>query len=330
MGNISWTKSYSASDNGSILGGADIQNLQNDITTVVNGGITDSNVNASAAIKESKLAFLTTGHTHNGTDASYPLIKHYRRGMTLKQGTDNEDIVVTPGVIDIGGKLFVTTANSANIDIVTGNWIDGNSRPASGIIYVYAYNNSGSIGYGLATEAPDLSDSSENAVEVPWRYQKYSSTLYRLLGIVHTDASSDLQVDLYNNFDLSNFACGSFTAVNPAANMIITTGWTPRYMKVWSPADTTPDTTDKFDMFETFEYGEKTADPHLGGGSATGEVTFRHGTVATLEHELFAEATAGNITDITQQAAGTGGSFTIYAPTASIAVYWTAWTDRVV
>jgi len=57
-------------DKGSILGGADLQNIQSDITTVVNGGITNTNISSSAAIDESKLAFSTmTGHTHNGTDA---------------------------------------------------------------------------------------------------------------------------------------------------------------------------------------------------------------------------------------------------------------------
>src|SRR3990167_3843285 len=70
MGSITWTKSWSSADNGTILGVADIQNIQNDITTVVNGNITNANISASAAIIESKLAFNTSiGHDHDGTDS---------------------------------------------------------------------------------------------------------------------------------------------------------------------------------------------------------------------------------------------------------------------
>lgn len=43
IGNISWTKSWSSSDDGSPFGGADIQNIQNDITGVVNGSVDTTN-----------------------------------------------------------------------------------------------------------------------------------------------------------------------------------------------------------------------------------------------------------------------------------------------
>lgn len=43
MGLISWTKSWSASDDGSSFGGADIQNIQTDITDQVNGNLNAAN-----------------------------------------------------------------------------------------------------------------------------------------------------------------------------------------------------------------------------------------------------------------------------------------------
>ena len=321
MSLITWTDALVNGDN---VTQTHITNLKSDISAVVNGNITNVNINASAAIAETKVLFSTTGHTHNGTDASYPLIKHFRRGMQV-QYTSATTVTVLPGVLDVGGKLFITTTSTV-LDITNPggtHFMGGQAEPADAAVYVYAYNNSGAIGFKLSTSLPELSDSAGNVTEFPLRYHN-DATLgkCRLIGIIHNRA--DISADMCNNFDLSNFACGSFVSDN--ADELVTTGWTPRFIRAWSPVDTAPDDGDAFTNFETFEFGEKTADPHLGGGTATAEVSFMH---VGATHNLEAEATAGNIKEIIQQSITTAGAFTIHAPTNAIAVYWVAYTDRV-
>lgn len=60
MGYISWTKSWSATDDGTIFTGTHLSNLQSDITNIINGGITNTNISATAAIAYSKLALTGT------------------------------------------------------------------------------------------------------------------------------------------------------------------------------------------------------------------------------------------------------------------------------
>lgn len=319
MGLLKFTKEYGAADNGSVVTGTDVATIQSDIASVLNGGVTNANIATSAGIVESKLTFdASAGHTHNGTDATYPLIKHYRRGMALKQGTDNEDIKVTPGVIDIGGKLLVSTADSANIDIVSGTWADGGSRPVSGPIYVYAYNNSGSVGFALSLEAPDLSDASGNTAEYPFRYQLYTAVYYRLIGIVHTDASSDLFPDMYNNFDLTNFTTGSFVATG--ADYTIYTGWTPDVIQWMVSSDSTPADNEALGAWGWIQkYGWTNANPQ------PKDLYF---DVVTHQHQISADATTNTVFGITAQTAATTGSgrFSIDTPTSGQVVTWMAWS----
>lgn len=316
MGLITWTDSLSNGDN---VTQTHITNLKSDVTTAVNGNLTNVNINASAAIAESKITFSTTGHTHNGTDANYPLIKHYRRGMAIKQGTDNEDVVVTPGVMDIGGKLLVSTAASSNIDIVSGTWADGGSRPASGPIYVYAYNNSGAVGFALSAEPPDLSDSSDGTAEFPLRYQKYSTTYYRLVGIAHTDASSDLQPDMYNNFDLSTFATGSFIAAG--TDYAVYTGWSPDVIQWIVCSTSAPATGEAIDIWGWVQrYGfNKT-------GDANPDALYYNNIAAAPTHLTSANGTANTVYNVYNQTTSRAGSFTIDAPTNTQVVMWMAWS----
>jgi len=314
MGLISWTDTLATGD---IHTASHITNMKSDITTAVNGGISNANIASGAAIAESKIAFSTTGHTHNGTDANYPLIKHYRRGMSLKQGTDNEDIVVTAGVVDIAGKLFVSTSASANIDIVSGTWADAGSCSASNPIYVYAYSNAGTLAFAMSTEAPDLSDSSDGVAEYPFRYQKYGTTYYRLIGIVHTDASSDLFPNMYTNFDLSNFATGSF--VGTGNDYTVYTGWTPNVVQWIVCADSAPATTDAMDKWGWAQlYGYVTANP---------EPAALMYSVIDNQHLTSANGTANTIYGMTAQTAATTGSgkFTFDAPANGQVLMWMAW-----
>jgi hypothetical protein len=316
MGNITWTKSWSASDNGSVLGGADLQNIQNDITTVVNGGITNANVNASAAIVESKLSFSTsTGHTHDGSDSNYPLIKHYRKGCLIKTGTTaTTDIKVTPGVIDVGGKLLVSTADSSDISVASGsNYADSGSEPADGAIYVYAYNNSGTLAFKLSTEPPDLADSDDNTAEFPLRYQKYNSTYYRLIGIAHN--RSDLSLDMFNQFDISNYATGSF--VGDGADETIYTGWTPDVIWTFVCSDTTPANAEAPQHIKIVQrYGFATANPQPQALCYD---------LLNNTHDTSANGTANTYYNLNAQTTSQAGSFTIDAPENGDVTMWMAW-----
>jgi hypothetical protein len=131
MGNISWTKSWSASDNGSVFGGADIGNIQNDITTVVNGGITNANINASAAIAESKIAFDTsTGHDHDGSNSKRVAgIKfgYLTRDQTVAAGTQEVSVGFQPRAVI----FFTAQTPTSEVSIGAGD------ATTNGCVYNY-------------------------------------------------------------------------------------------------------------------------------------------------------------------------------------------------
>jgi hypothetical protein len=300
------------------LGGADIQNIQNDITTVVNGGISNSNLAADAGVVESKITFNTSsGHTHNGTDAKYPLVKHYRRGCLIKAGTTAASMIkVTPGVLDVGGSLLVSTADCADINLAGAVWVNG-SEPSDGPIYVYAYNNSGALGYKLSTEPPDLSDASDNSAEFPLRYQLYSGTYYRLVGIAHN--RTDLLPDMFNQFDACGFATGSFTA--DGNDETVYTGWTPSLIEWIVCSDATPanaEATDAWGLVQRYSFVTAAPNP---------QNLYFNQEIAAPTHNTSANGTALTLYNFNAQTTAQSGSFTLDAPTNTQVVVWWAWSN---
>lgn len=333
MGNISWTKNWSSSDNGTILYGQDLQNIQSDITAVVNGNITNANVNASAAIVESKISFnTTTGHTHNGTDSrALAAMKHYRKGLLLKAGTTADDhIKITPGIIDVGGETLITVADSSNIDVNDAtNWING-AASASIWCYVYVYSNSAVAAFKLSNEAPDLSFDDDTTAEIPFRYQKYSTTYYRCIGAVFIDAAGDLcwgqasSEGLYvSQFDHSNTCIVG--GLGTGSDQTIVTLWTPKYVKVvYGDTDATPVAGERLDVFETTP---QMLDANWYGG-------WVGGAALNVIHdgdndEWVAITTPGSVNAITAQTTSVPGSFTVDAMTDNYYWYAIAYTDEV-
>ena len=313
MALIKFTKSYSATDNGSKLSGVDLGQLETDLAAILNGGINDANIATGAAITENKISFdITSGHVHNGTDANYPLIKHYRRGMQVEYASATT-ITVRPGVLDVGGKLFITTA-STTLNITTG-FMGGQAEPADGPVYIYAYNNSGAIGFKMSTLFPEVSDSSSNVVEFPLRYHSDATLgLCRLIGIIHN--RTDISADMCVNFDLSNFACGSF--VGDAADEIIYTGWTPNLIKTFVCSDATPANAEALVGVKTLQrYGFITANPQ--------PLALLYNLVAN-QHATSANGTANSLYSINAQTPAQAGSFTIDAPSNGIVTLWCAWS----
>ncbi len=296
---------------------ADLHNLVDD-AIIRSDQVTNAMVNSSAAILESKIAFSTSGHAHDGIDAASVLIKHYRKGCLVKTGTTaTTDVKVTPGVVEIAGKLLISVAD-INIDISTaGNYADGNSEPADGAVYVYGFNDSDSLGIKLATEPPDLSYTSGTA-EFPLRYQIYDTVNYRLLGIVHN--RTDIQLDMFNQFDGSNFSTGSFTADGNDETVFL--GWTPDVVKFYLCADSAPATSEDISIIGLAQrYGFITANPQPIA------LYYSEQAAAIPIHTTSANGTANSIYNMNAQTTSQSGSFTIDAPTNGVVLMWQAWSE---
>ncbi len=327
MGFITWTKSWSSADNGSVLGGTDLQNLQSDISSVINGNITNANIKSNAAIAESKIAFDTSsGHDHDGSNSKQiaAVYKHYRKGLTL-YGDDDDNVCVYPGTVDIAGTVLTATSSSGDIAIATGsNWLHGASS-TSQWIYVYVYNNSSSIGYKLSDEAPNVCDWNDNTAEPVFRYRAYTGTYYRCIGCVYQDADGDLcwghsgSEGLYfSNFDATNVVIigGKGTGADQTMNTL----WTPKYVNIiYGHVDATPASTEALrdkkatkQMLDTNWYGTSLNINH------TGSI-----------HEWQSITDPASINAITPQAAGTSGSFTIDAMSDGYYWYAMAYTDLI-
>jgi len=313
MGLLKFTKSFSASDDGSSLTGAQLGQLQTDLSAILNAGISNANVATDAAIVESKLSFNTsTGHTHNGTDAAYPLIKHYRRGMQVQYASATT-VTVLPGVLDVGGKLFVTTTSTTLT--ITTDFMGGQAEPADGPVYIYAYNNSGSIGFKMSTSVPEVSDSDSNTAEFPLRYHDDATLgLCRLIGIIHN--RTNISADMCNNFDLSNFACGSF--VGDGNDETIYTGWTPNLIMKFVCSDATPANGETLTAWQLIQkYGFLTNNPQ------PKNLLYK---LTDNTHATSANATVNSFYNINAQTTSQAGSFTIDAPTNGVVTMWMAWS----
>ena len=322
MANLDWTKDWSTADDGTILTGSHLADIQSDLAAVLKA-ISDGNIDTAAAIQEAKIAFhITTGHYHDGVGsrliASTTIAPtHGRYGGGVHRAAAGT-VTVDPFHVVIGGTFYNKTTATTLTLATAGDYIFG-SEQASAPHFVYvAYDATDGVIVKLSTEAPDLSDTSDNATEIPFRYQKYtynSTDLYfRCLGQVYNDASSNVEAGRETSFDLTNFAHGR--AEDPAANMVISTIWTPRHVRIWVPADNTPATTELYQCFEA-----------LANFETDYSLNFEHGTTAASEHRMLADTTAGAVPTLTAQAAGTAGSFTITTVASGRDIYWAAWGD---
>lgn len=194
---ITFSKSYSSSDDGSKLAGADIGQLQADIAQILNGGITNVNISGSAAIDESKLAFDTTsGHNHDGSNSRILSSSGYRAFI---QGAELEWVSVATvraqsGVLDIAGTLYERTSYSTTLNMATNShWVEGTTQEgANQWVYIYAYNDSGStwdIKFWLQAPQYANTGTDDSSTKV---YRSNAGVWYRCLGAVRNDAGSNL------------------------------------------------------------------------------------------------------------------------------------------
>lgn len=163
MGNIAWTKGWSSADDGTILAGADLQNIQNDITAVINGGISNVNVASDAAIGESKIDFDdTSGHDHDGSnstaiaiaDLSDVTITTLENGQVLAYDSGDEVFKNVAPVIPIGMTLpWITSTAPDGFLLCDGSAV---SRTTYAALFALAGETFGA-GDGVSTfNVPDL------------------------------------------------------------------------------------------------------------------------------------------------------------------------------
>jgi hypothetical protein len=111
MAYIVWTKEWSSSDDGTILTGSDLQDIQDDITAVFNGNITNGNIAADANIDLTKIDLA-------GLDAGMNFMI-YGSGVTIETGVKGD--IRWPFAATITGVyLLADQTGDIEIDI----WVD--------------------------------------------------------------------------------------------------------------------------------------------------------------------------------------------------------------
>jgi len=205
MGLLKFTKDYTSSDDSSKLTGSELGTLQADIAAVINGGLSNANVSSDAAIVESKLSFDTaSGHNHDGSNSrtlSSGAFRGFRQGAGLLYVTA-ATMKAQSGVLDIAGTLYTRTSYSSTINMATnGHWVEGTTQEgASQIVYIYAYNDSGStwdIKFWL--QAPQYANTGTDDSSI--KIYRYDSKWYRCLGYFYNDSSQNIQSKTVENID---------------------------------------------------------------------------------------------------------------------------------
>lgn len=192
-----FSKLWSSDDDGVILTGADLGDIQQVLDNLFEAGITNTHLSSNAGIAESKVAFsnAAAGHVHDNSSSggSYVVIPHYRYKAELVWNSVSS-VYAKPGIIEIDNKLLIRTANSTTrTDTTNGDWIGGTADAGtSKWYYIYAYNDSGvSWDIKFADDAPDASDTDGNA-NGDLIYRSYSGVWYRCLQAIRNDSGGDL------------------------------------------------------------------------------------------------------------------------------------------
>ena len=325
MTNISYTKSWTGGDDGTDLTGDDIGTIKTDVSSVLNGNIDNGNISASAGIDEFKLFFdISAGHNHDGVNSrllpsSDILMPHARTGLACKRASAST-VTIEPGGVNIGGTFGVTTAD-LTLDM-TSDFVSG-SEASDSWFYIYVALSESTLTGHLSTSPPSLSDASSNAVEVPFRYDDYSGTIYRCIGAGFNNSSGDIVDTTVHSFDLSNCIQGSVPFGQTASNdFTVETIWTPIAMHTISKqTDSAPTNGSGYEWIfsdENLFAAESLSVGHLDNNNP---------------HEWVALTNVGAINAITTQTTSVPGSFVIdqagNAFTTGGDFHWIAWTNLV-
>jgi hypothetical protein len=200
MGYIYWTDSLINGDN---VTQSHITTLKNDITSIINGGLTNINVNSAAAIVESKISFNTsTGHNHDGSNSRLVGAPQDMIARGFELGTaavDDTTVTVLPGVLYHGTTKVSKTSNTTLTFAAAADWYDGSTHSyAGGAGWCYiGVDSSGNIKL-LHTNAPDKADTSGNtAGTLVYYYYVAGTTYYRVIGAVRMDTDNKIKLGQY-------------------------------------------------------------------------------------------------------------------------------------
>ena len=322
MSNIIYRKDHSSSaNNGERWNPRDIIDFQNDVASTVNGGLTDSNFNSSAAIAESKIFFdVVAGHTHDGSNsrtissANTTVVNdsNLRSGMRITI-IDNDNIQIGPGYVTIGNESFLKTSVNTTLKVEAANFVNG-VEPSDDYFYVYIFNNGTASNpdpqFRFSDESPDLGNISAGTAERPLRYQVYGSVNYRCIGAVRNDGDSNLIDGLETSFDMSNFWTG-FTPSTTSSDFTVETIWTPTFVMAFNDIVST----------NTF-MNVITTTPRFLTNSLVG---VGDGGNTPLYSSQTSTSEAGAAKTLTAQTTSVPGSFTVDAPANGDIVYYWAW-----
>lgn len=330
MPNITWTKSWASSDDGTILTGQHLADIQANITTVVNGNLTNANWKASPSdaekLAEAKVLFdTTTGHHHDGSDSRLVATpaKNYRTGMHI-YGTDHT-VIVRPGAIDIDGTILASTADATALTISTAtDWMDGSVGSITDTwVYVYVADNpSGTLEFKLHGAPPNLSDADDHTTEIPYRYRKNAAATryYRCIGSVFADSDSDFCFGqasakglAVTQFDASP-NCIGWVMHNNDNPMKINTLWTPKFIDV-QPSSAEPPANGQA-IYYVKQHKDLLDDYTLLG--------YAQAAPAYVTASL-----AGCVESIVEQSTSAAGGFNLKQTTDGLRIYYIAWTDEV-
>ena len=123
-------------------------------------------------------------HAEHAETASVVGVPFYISGLEVEH-VDPKHIKVTPGAVDIDGKVLQAIDYSSIIDIEGSSYIAGCDSP-NPWIYVYLYNNNDEIAYILADKAPDKADYQGNTNGIK-KYYIAGDIAYRCIGAVRTN-----------------------------------------------------------------------------------------------------------------------------------------------
>lgn len=185
-----------------------LANHTHDGTTGEGGTVSLDDLTDKTSVKLSDMPSSLSGQAGkflraNTGETAYELasliIKNYIKGLYLEYSSSTS-LLIQPGVIDISNTLLVSVNN---IDInpkTASNYLSG-VVPTSSWVYVYAYNNSGSVGIKLSTNSPNKADVSGNTDGILYYYTPDAINYYRCIGYIYLDSSSNM----YEFFQSNNY-----------------------------------------------------------------------------------------------------------------------------
>ena len=180
---ISWTKAWSNSDNGTILYGVDLGNIQSDIQTALANGASLTGNNVWTGLQ-----------TFSGGISVPNSEDHYRLDLNVHYLSSTDTIAVDPGKIRVNGTL-ISKSTQTSISIATAaNYAGGSSQRAVNTTIWVGIDSSGNI--KLNTTAATHADYSLSVTTGKLRYVTWSGTVYRVIGWIRTNSTGSGEIDI--------------------------------------------------------------------------------------------------------------------------------------